>query len=257
MDEARRTVQEILNSPSEPILAFGPFKLLPLRKIMFKSDHPHVLGSRAIEILTLLVDRGGNVVSKEDLFARAWPNTHVEAINLRVHIAALRKALGDGQDGMRYIVNHPGRGYCFVAPVMRINWHGNSRSEEDAPVTPTFPVNVTPIIGRDDTLFALIDQLRKTGFVTIFGAGDLGKSTVSIDTALAISPQDERNKHVVDISARLSTPSDDPMPQLMAALQDKSTLLIFNNSEHVVGTALSLAKAVLKASHNIYVLASN
>src|SRR3978361_2359596 len=106
----------MLHSDSELVLAFGPFKLLPLQKALFERDRPHRLGSRALDILTLLVERGGEVVTKEELFAHAWPDTHIEEGSLRVNGAAVRKALGDGLNDNRYIVNLPGRGYCFVAP---------------------------------------------------------------------------------------------------------------------------------------------
>lgn len=75
------------------------------------------LGSRALDILIALVARRGELVSKRELMRAAWPDTMVVEANLTVHVAALRRALGDGQAGARYIVNIPGRGYRFVAPV--------------------------------------------------------------------------------------------------------------------------------------------
>ena len=75
------------------------------------------LGSRAFDILAALVERAGEVVGKEELIARAWPKTFVEESNLKIQVSALRRALGDGQGGNRYIVTVPGRGYNFVAPV--------------------------------------------------------------------------------------------------------------------------------------------
>jgi DNA-binding winged helix-turn-helix (wHTH) protein len=75
------------------------------------------LGSRALEILIALLERRGELVSKQDLMARVWPNVFVEPANLTVHMSALRRALRDGRDGHRFIVNIPGRGYRFVASV--------------------------------------------------------------------------------------------------------------------------------------------
>src|SRR6266481_3007156 len=104
---------------SERALAFGPFRLIPSQKLLLENDKPVRLGSRALELLIALVERAGEVVSRDELVARVWPSTIVEASSLRVHIAGLRKALGEGQEGARFIANIPGRGYCFVAPVMR------------------------------------------------------------------------------------------------------------------------------------------
>jgi DNA-binding winged helix-turn-helix (wHTH) protein len=96
---------------------FGPFRLLPTQFLLLEGDKPVPLGSRALEILIALLERRGELVSKQDLMARVWPNIFVEPANLTVHMSALRRALRDGRDGHRFIVNIPGRGYCFVAPV--------------------------------------------------------------------------------------------------------------------------------------------
>ena len=98
-------------------VSFGPFCLLPTQFLLREGDKPVHLGSRALEILIALLERRGELVSKQDLMARVWPNVFVEPANLTVHMSALRRALRDGRDGRRFIVNIPGRGYCFVASV--------------------------------------------------------------------------------------------------------------------------------------------
>src|SRR5215471_18666739 len=96
---------------------FGPFCLLPTQFLLLEGDKVVSLGSRALEILIALLERRGELVSKRDLMARVWPKFFVEPANLTVHMSALRRALRDGRDGHRFIVNIPGRGYCFVASV--------------------------------------------------------------------------------------------------------------------------------------------
>jgi DNA-binding winged helix-turn-helix (wHTH) protein len=103
-----------------PAMSFGPFHLLPRQRLVLKADQPLRLGSRAFDILVTLVERTGEVVSKSELMARIWPHTFVEEGNLKVQIAALRRALADGEDGSRYIANVAGRGYCFVTPVIHL-----------------------------------------------------------------------------------------------------------------------------------------
>jgi DNA-binding winged helix-turn-helix (wHTH) protein len=98
-------------------ISFGPFCLLPTQFLLREGEKPVALGSRALEILIVLLERRGELVSKRDLMARVWPNVFVEPANLTVHMSALRRALRDGRDGHRFIVNIPGRGYCFVASV--------------------------------------------------------------------------------------------------------------------------------------------
>src|SRR5262245_24950210 len=98
-------------------ISFGSFRLLPTQFLLLERDKPVSLGSRALEILIVLLERPGEVVSKEELMARVWPNVFVESANLTVHMSALRRTLRDGREGNRFIINIPGRGYGFVTPV--------------------------------------------------------------------------------------------------------------------------------------------
>jgi DNA-binding winged helix-turn-helix (wHTH) protein len=109
-------------------VSFGSFRLLPARLLLLEGDKPVPLGSRALELLIVLLERSGELVTKQELMARVWPNLFVEPANLTVHISALRRALRDGRDGNRFIINIPGRGYCFVAPVTLGASHENSSS---------------------------------------------------------------------------------------------------------------------------------
>jgi DNA-binding winged helix-turn-helix (wHTH) protein len=106
-----------INGAAEALILFGPFRMLPKQRLLMQADKPIHLGGRAFDVLIALLERPGELVSKEELMARVWPNTFVGRANLAVHISALRRALGDGRDGNRYVVNIPGRGYRFVAPV--------------------------------------------------------------------------------------------------------------------------------------------
>jgi DNA-binding winged helix-turn-helix (wHTH) protein len=105
-----------------PEVSFGPFRLLPAKFLLLEGDKPVPLGSRALEILAVLLERPGELVSKQELMRRVWPNTFVEPANLTVHISLLRRILRDAQDGNRFIINVPGRGYCFVATVSVAGW---------------------------------------------------------------------------------------------------------------------------------------
>jgi DNA-binding winged helix-turn-helix (wHTH) protein len=102
-------------TPTE--ISFGPFRLLPAQFLLLEGDKPVPLGSRALQILVTLLDRAGELVTKEELMHLVWPNVFVEPANLTVHISALRRALRDGREGNRFIINIPGRGYRFVAAV--------------------------------------------------------------------------------------------------------------------------------------------
>jgi DNA-binding winged helix-turn-helix (wHTH) protein len=105
------------NYSTGPSIAFGRFRLFPWQRLLLENDNPVHLGSRAFDILVALLERPGTLLSNEELMARVWPKTFIAPVNVAVNISALRRALGDGHEGNRYVVNIPGRGYGFVAPV--------------------------------------------------------------------------------------------------------------------------------------------
>jgi DNA-binding winged helix-turn-helix (wHTH) protein len=116
-DSTVATSAQVIGHPAATALAFGPIRVFAVQRLLIKAGKPIQIGSRAFDILLALLERPGELVTKEELITRVWPSTYVEQANLAVQIGALRRALGDGHRGIRYIVNIPGRGYRFVAPV--------------------------------------------------------------------------------------------------------------------------------------------
>src|SRR5262250_3003989 len=114
-------------------VAFGPYQLLPLQRLVLRNRMPLQLGSRAKEILVALVERAGEVVEKRELLRRVWPDMVVEEATLRVHINTLRKALREGEAGAHYVESVTGRGYRFVAPVMPVSDTTQTQSTPSAP----------------------------------------------------------------------------------------------------------------------------
>ena len=112
---------------------FGPFTLIPARQQLLDDGSPVRVGGRALALLCALVERAGAVLSREALVAAVWPSSIVEETSLRVQVAALRKVLGDGQRGERYIANVVGLGYSFVMPV---RWSHEARTPDHAEPTP-------------------------------------------------------------------------------------------------------------------------
>jgi DNA-binding winged helix-turn-helix (wHTH) protein len=106
-----------LRSGMGHVISFGSFQLFPRQFLLLRDGKPIRIGSRALEMLIALLEKPGDLISKEDLMARVWPNTFVEPANLTVQVASIRRALGDGRGGSRFLINIPGRGYRFVAPV--------------------------------------------------------------------------------------------------------------------------------------------
>ena len=107
------------NSNQDLAVSFGPFRLYPKSRLLEKDGAPLHIGGRALDILIVLAERAGEVVDKRELVKRIWADVNVDEGSLRFHITALRKALSDGKEGSRYVVNVPGRGYCFAVPPSR------------------------------------------------------------------------------------------------------------------------------------------
>ena len=101
----------------EVVFTFGRFQLFPARRLLSRDGRVVKMGSRALDLLVTLVERAGKVVTKNELMSQVWPNVVVEDTNLRVHICALRRVLGDDRLESRYIVYVARRGYVFVAPL--------------------------------------------------------------------------------------------------------------------------------------------
>src|SRR6516162_10351964 len=131
---------------------FGAFRLLPAQRILLEDGKPLHLGSRALDVLLALVESAGDTIHKDQLIARTWPDTVVDEGTLRVHVAALRKALGDGRGGNRFIANIPGRGYSFVAPVRRERGQEAAALPNRSALGGNLPAQLTRVIGRSEII---------------------------------------------------------------------------------------------------------
>jgi len=251
---------------------FGSFRLIPAQRMLLGEGKPLRLGSRALDILVTLVERAGETLPKEQLIARAWPDTVVDEGALRVHVAALRKALGDDRAGTRYIANIPSRGYSFVAPVTREHGRRANPPPNEAAESNNLPAPLMRIIGRDDVITALGSQLTRRRFLTIVGPGGIGKTTVAIAVADAVRASFKDGVRFVGL-ASLADPdlvpsalgavlgvypsAANPPAGLAAWLRDKAALIVLDSCEHVIGAAAALAEAVLKAAPNVSILTTS
>ena len=139
--------------------AFGSFRLTPTLRTLLDGGRPLHVGSRALDILVMLVEQAGTTVPKDELITRVWPDTTIDDASLRVHIAALRKALGDGRSGNRFIINVPGRGYAFIASAVREQSHPLAVPPRQQLPGNDIPALLTRIIGRDAVIASLAEQI--------------------------------------------------------------------------------------------------
>lgn len=254
------------------ILSFGPFRLYRRQRVLKCKGAPVKLGSRAFEILLALVDNAGEVVSHKELLARVWPGVFVEAVSLRFHITALRKALDSAESGSRYLTTVPGRGYCFVAAISREANDGEVEEVDDALVTHAPPPAPGRMVGRDDTVREVCANLTAQRFVTIVGPGGMGKTTVAVSVAhqllddfrgavcfVELSPLSDPRLLAGTVASAfgLAVQTQDPTAMLVAHLRGRRILLILDNSEHLIADVANLAQRLFDELHELYILVTS
>jgi predicted ATPase/DNA-binding winged helix-turn-helix (wHTH) protein len=254
------------------VVSFGPFRLLSGQRVLMEGEKRIRLGSRALEILLLLVERAGELVGRHELIDRVWPNIVVDEAALRVHIAALRKVLGDGQGGVRYVENVVGRGYRFVAPVAHHEADASQRTSVAENFRDGLPAPLSRMIGRSTIVDTLVARVAQQRFVTIVGPGGIGKTTVALAVADGLLQGSGYRACFVDL-ASLSDPllvpgtlasvlglgvlSRDAVPSLIAFLKNAQMLIVLDNCEHVVGAAAALAERLVREAPGVHLLATS
>lgn len=253
--------------------SFGPFILVPERQSLMRAQAPVRLGSRALAILAALVERPGELVSKAELVSRAWPDTFVEESNLKVNVAALRRALGDVPDDAEYIATVSGRGYRFVSPV-RVSW------PEDFPITAkahgarthNLPISATRLVGRSDAVNAILCAFEVTRLLTIVGPGGIGKTRLALAVAEQLTAAYDHGVWLVDLATvndaimvptsiaaamGLRVHSANIEAAIAAFAGDRELMLILDNCEHVIEAVASCAETLLTAAPRVRILATS
>ncbi|XXF09690.1 helix-turn-helix transcriptional regulator [Pseudomonas sp. D2-3] len=257
---------------SATALRFGRFVLHPQRRLLLDGDRPLPIGARALDILLVLVESAGKIVSKEAIIARVWPRTFVEEINLRVHISALRRVLGVCPQSRDYITNVRQRGYSFVAHVELV-----SQAENDAPHAPselpTLPGRAVRIEGRERLIDELTRRLPTRRHITLIGPGGVGKTTVALRVAQQQLGQFADGVRFADLAtldeparlaATLASEIGIAVPEgvsaqahLQVTLANRHMLVLMDNCEHLVDACAALSEALLQAAPRLHILATS
>ncbi|WP_411565287.1 ATP-binding protein [Pseudomonas orientalis] len=260
-----------MNDLSDQAVHFGPYRIHPRERLVLEAGRPLRLGRRAVDILLILLEHAGNVVSKQELIARVWPKSVVEDGNLRVHMAALRKALGDGQAGQRYIVTVAQRGYSFVAP---LSIEPMTLPIDGAPQRPShnLPLRRTRMIGRQALIDALVQQLPQQRFITLTGAGGIGKTTVALRVAELLIGHYRDGIHLLDLAplsaasmilpnlAALLGVAPGESTQLVSfarSLQARQLLLVIDNCEHLLDDIALISETLLRHAPHLHILTTS
>lgn len=259
------------NSRTNDVVTFGPFRLFVTERLLKKDDESLPIGGRALDLLIALVNRPGEVLTHKELIAQVWPGLTVEEANLRVHIATVRKLLGEGRDGARYIANVAGRGYCFVAPAWRqLKQH---ETASDGPVkTQTLPRRLRRMIGRDESIEALRSMIVSKRFVSVVGPGGMGKTTLAVAVAHTMMNGFGSAICFVDLSALKDTAlvipavasavgyhsqTQDSLATLLAFVAEQQMLLVLDSCEHVVEAVAALAECLFHTAPCVHIVATS
>jgi len=263
---------QLKGRPSQDVICFGPFRLSTSERVLVKGGVRVRLGSRALDILITLLERPAEVVTKKELFARVWPDLVVDEGNLRYHVSALRKALGEGQSGERYVTNVSGRGYCFVAPISRATSPPAllRNSLVHSPVG--LPPRPNGMVGREETVELIAEELTARRFLTIVGPGGIGKTTIATAIGYTMLATFDGAVHYVDlgplgtsslvpniVASTVGLPGDfdDPLAALPAFLRDRRILLVLDSCEHLIEMIAPLAERIFQAAPEVHILATS
>jgi len=257
-------------------IEFGRFRVLPRRRELLADGKPIKLGGRAFDILLGLIEAHGAAVAKDALMGRVWPGRIVAENNLQSQIAALRAALGRDRDLIRTVF---GRGYQFVGEIRALSEAGDVRASlgqgraEPGALPPTnVPEPASELIGRDDDLAEVVKLVGAHRFVTLTGAGGIGKTRLAVALAgelrtqfadgvwlAQFSPLADSKLVPAAVAAAVGLePGGDVSVQTVArGLAGRRLLLVLDTCEHVIEIAAGMAEAALGAAPELRIVATS
>ncbi|HUN90784.1 MAG TPA: winged helix-turn-helix domain-containing protein [Burkholderiaceae bacterium] len=256
--------------------AFGRFELDAGRRELRADGKPVVLGARAFDLLLTLVERGGRLVSKNELFDLVWPGVVVEENNIEKQISTLRKVLG-----ARAIATVPGRGYQFTLL-------GEPAEPEPEPVreaprppaealqaspTGNLPAELPALHGRGDDVIALRQVLESNRIVSVVGPAGIGKTRLAQAVAHDLRSRFPDGAWLIELAplsdpqlvaptvgrvlGHLLAPGEHALPSLVEAMRSQRLLLVLDNCEHLVGAVAELVAGLSSFAPAVRVLATS
>jgi predicted ATPase/DNA-binding winged helix-turn-helix (wHTH) protein len=246
----------VSESPIPSEITFGRFVIQARKRQVLVDGEPAKLGARAFDLLMALIERRERIVSKNELLDVVWPDVVVEENNLQVQVASLRKLLG-----LAVIATIPGRGYRFTGTLDYAEAPSHKIALDTPPAAPgNLPQQLSPLIGRDDDLCALVGLIETHPLVTVVGAPGIGKTTLGRAAAHVLRERWSDGAWMVEL-ANITDPAKlpqavaqalritlsgaaSPQDQLVDVLQSRTLLLVLDNCEHVIEAAGALTESI-------------
>lgn len=265
-------------------IAFGPFRLTPSQRLLTRDGIPVEIGGRSLDLLIALVQQPGRVIPRQELLRRIWPDVVVEDGSLRFHMTNLRRILGDGEHGVRYIATQVGVGYAFVAAVTTESIDDSASDcappqtdaaradAATADATRRLPTRPRRVIGRDHEVQLLGDRIGTIPLLTIVGPAGVGKTTLAIEAAYDLVPRFADRGGFIDLASvedaelipsaiagalDIHVHGADPLTVVLAHLRSRRLLLVLDNCEHLIDQAAAIIERIIDAAPQVRILATS
>ena len=254
-------------------IVFGAFVFDRTARELLQNGKPVRLRKRELDILDILTERAGDLVSDTELMERIWPGQPVSEVNLRVQMAGLQRVLGDGGEGARpsrrpFIQFMQGAGYRFgglddgqahPAVVKEVRRHN-------------LPGRRKPLFGRDGFLKRLHTELSCSRLISVVAQGGTGKTSVCLAAAEALLSAHTDGVWLIDLAGisdahlvteALSLTFDMPAvavsreAELIKWLAGKDILILLDNCEHVAGAVAELVTHILSQTRGVRFLTTS
>lgn len=242
---------------------FGDFVLLPSRRRLLRNGEAVALGSRALDLIIALVERAGQLVTKDELILQLWGPLRVEENSLHAQVSTLRRVIGRGS-----IATKQSRGYIFTTPVVR-----SAAADISEPDDPAVTAEPRGFIGRGAELAAIAGLFGRTRLVTLTGPGGVGKTRLALHALSALSDLDEEEARFIDLAglrdpallaASVGAALGVEVPAtataedvLVRAFSVRRRLVVLDNCEHLAPDIGRLAEILLAGAPNLRILATS
>jgi predicted ATPase/DNA-binding winged helix-turn-helix (wHTH) protein len=263
------------------IFTFDDFKVDAERRVLLKNGETVALNSKTFDLLLILVENHGQILSKDELLEKVWEGQFVEENNLTVHISAIRKALGEKKGEPQFIVTIPGKGYKFIAEIRQaadeiitLKLDSNSNYAITPVALPEYFAADESFVGREQETAEIKDLLRLNGLrlLTLTGAGGTGKTRLAQVVAQQLKADFSDGVFFVELAAVTDaefvvsaiaqtldvteSAGKSLLETLTDFLQRRRILLVLDNFEHLLSAA-PLVKELLENTYSLKVLTTS